>query len=241
MGKNGNPENTATTENKDYDVSNFLKAIEEAMPEGADPISYYKDKVVEAEKRRRHTVASYTKGQQHIKTLEAQNDFLKQKIEASINLTQEQRDELEELKFKDPDAWRAKLDNLEAAHKREFDAQVSAELDRIKNLSVEEFEKEKLADQLRRFIEANPELDITKDEIADQIPPIYMKRLANQEITFEEFLANVKKFLTAPEKKLSRETPPASSKNTSGVRGTSEAPVSKEVSNILDNSKNLKF
>lgn len=102
MAENGNPD-TATTANpssneKDYDVSNFLKTIEEAMPEGADPAQYYKDKLIEAEKRRRGTVAGFTKSQQQLKALEAQSNYLKDKVVATIHLTDEQKEELEELK-----------------------------------------------------------------------------------------------------------------------------------------------
>lgn len=245
MAENGNPD-TATTANpssneKDYDVSNFLKTIEEAMPEGADPAQYYKDKLIEAEKRRRGTVAGFTKSQQQLKALEAQSNYLKDKVVATIHLTDEQKEELEELKYSDPDAWRAKLDTLEKASKAKFETEVVSELERLKNLSVEEFEKERAAETLRKFIEANPELDITKDEIAEQIPPIYMKRLANGTYTFEEFLELTKKFLTAPSKSASKSVPDTQGTNISNVRGTSDAPQSKEVSNLLDNYKNMKF
>ena len=241
----GNPEdnNTATipVADKDYDVTNFLKTIEDSMPEGADAVEYYKNKLIEAEKRRRGTVAGFTKSQQQLKTLEAQSSFLKDKIVSTINLTKEQEEELEELKYSDPDAWRTKLDSLEKASRAKFDSDVKAELERIKNLSVEEFERERCADLLKKFVEANPELDITKDEIADQIPPLYMKRLTSGQISFEEFLEITKKYLTAPNKSLETKVPSSGGTNISKTRGTSDAPESKEVSTILDNQKTIKF
>ena len=241
----GNPEdnNTATipVADKDYDVTNFLKTIEDSMPEGADAVEYYKNKLIEAEKRRRGTVAGFTKSQQQLKTLEAQSNFLRDKIVSTINLTKEQEEELEELKYSDPDAWRAKLDSLEKSSRAKFDSDVKAELERIKNLSVEEFERERCADLLKKFVEANPELDITKDEIADQIPPLYMKRLTSGQISFEEFLEITKKYLTAPNKSLETKVPSSSGTNISKTRGTSDAPEGKEVSTILDNQKTIKF
>ena len=241
MGENGNPEqdvktpetlDTATsTGDKDYDVSNFLKNIEENMPKDADAVEYYKGKLIEAEKRRRGTVAA----------VEAQATFLRDKVAAQIKLTPEQQDELDTLKLTDPDQWRTKIDAYEVAAKKQFEDGIVKELERIKSLSAEEFERERLAEQLREFITANPELNLTKDEIADQIPPLYMKRLAKGEISFEEFLGLTKKFLTAPEKTLAREVPQANGTDISGVRGSSNAPAKAEVSNILDNEKTITF
>lgn len=242
--ENGNPENVSATSNvaeKDYDVSNFLKSIEDAMPEGADPVEYFKEELSKAEKRRRGTVAGFTKSQQQLKALEAQSNFLKEKVVSNINLTAEQREELEELKYSDPDAWRAKLDSLEKAQKAKFNSDMAAELERIKNMSVEEFERERCANQLSEFIAANPELDITKEDIAEQIPPIYIRKLTSGQISFEEFLGLTKKFLTAPSATMKKEVPASSGTNVSSIRGTSEAPTSKEAANVLDNMKNLKF
>nr|DAM42288.1 MAG TPA: hypothetical protein [Caudoviricetes sp.] len=251
MGENGNPEqdvktpdtlDTATsTGDRDYDVSNFLKNIEENMPKDADAVEYYKNKLIEAEKRRRGTVAGFTKSQQQLKAVEAQASFLRDKVAAQIKLTPEQQEELDTLKLTNPDQWRTKIDAYEVSAKKQFEDGIVKELERIKSLSAEEFERERLAEQLSEFITANPELNLTKDEIADQIPPLYMKRLARGEISFEEFLGLTKKFLTAPEKTLARDVPSANGTNISGVRGSSNAPAKAEVSNILDNEKTITF
>ena len=251
MGENGNPDqdvkapetlDTATsTGDRDYDVSNFLKNIEESMPKDADAVEYYKSKLIEAEKRRRGTVAGFTKSQQQLKAVEAQATFLRDKVAAQIKLTPEQQEELDTLKLTDPDQWRTKIDAYEVSAKKQFEDSIVKELERIKSLSAEEFERERLADQLKEFIKANPELDLTKDEIADQVPPLYMKRLAKGEISFDEFLSLTKQFLTASGKTLARDVPNAGGTNANNVRGSSSAPAKPEVSNILDNEKTLKF
>ena len=182
MGENGNPEqdvktpetlDTATsTGDKDYDVSNFLKNIEENMPKDADAVEYYKSKLIEAEKRRRGTVAGFTKSQQQLKAVEAQATFLRDKVAAQIKLTPEQQDELDTLKLTDPDQWRTKIDAYEVAAKKQFEDGIVKELERIKSLSAEEFERERLAEQLKEFITANPELNHTKEEFGLRFRPL---------------------------------------------------------------------
>ena len=90
--------------------------------------AYWKKHFEIAEQRRRDTQASYTKGQQKLKELEAQQKAMEEFIPqvAKVELTSEQLAELDDLRFTDPDAYfnkRLQMETqakakLESAHKQ---------------------------------------------------------------------------------------------------------------------------
>ena len=145
------------------------------------------------EKRRRDTQSEFTKIAQAKKALEAENNALKKKSLGSvkIELTAEQAEELEDLKFSDPEAWRKKMNKYE----REAHAKQSKELDdEIAQVSADTLAKDELErrkEVLIEFNRANPGFQLDDDVIQNDIPPRITKRLETGEISFEAFLQEV--------------------------------------------------
>lgn len=145
------------------------------------------------EKRRRDTQSSYGKSQKRQKTLEAENKQLTEgwSKHATTSMTAEQRDELDTLKTTDPDAWRAKLNEIEQANNEAFEETRKE----ITTKASTESELEYRERAMTEFVEANPEIALTDDVIANDLPPRYLKKLEAGKCTFGEFLNDAKEYL----------------------------------------------
>ena len=148
-----------------------------------------------AERRRRDTQAAFSRSQNEVKRLKDENSALAKGWEKDVAsvLSAEQSAELEELKATDPDAWRAKLNEYEAANA----TSLSDKQGTIKKDAAQGTELERRTTLLDEFNTANPDMQITDDLLANEVPPKYLKQLEAGEVTFEQLLDNVKTFLTS--------------------------------------------
>jgi hypothetical protein len=178
-----------------------------------------------AEKRRRDTQSAYTKTQQEFKAMQAENKQLRDrwKADAVKNLPEDKREELEQLKHDDPDAWRAKINEYEQEAGRAFDEQV----DNISKEVQQETELERRTRVLTEFQTENPDVVINDDVIENDIPPRYTKQLENGEISFEEFLGKCKAFMTGG--KVLETTPKGESKKTLQDLGGGSVPRDEDI------------
>lgn len=145
------------------------------------------------EQRRRDTQSEYTRISQSKKALEAENKVLKNKVigDVKLELTPEQTEELENLKFEDPDAWRKKVNRYEL---EAIDKHTKAVNEEVTKFSSEELEKDELERRktvLVEFNQANPDFQLNDDVIQNDIPPRITKKLETGKVTFEEFLKEV--------------------------------------------------
>lgn len=154
---------------------------------------------VRTERRYRDTQASYTASRQQLKALETTNEELTNHViaNATLHLTDEQREELDDLRTSDPDAWRAKLNDYEVQAK---------ELQRSK---VKEFaDKGKAASEAELRVQAYEQfknetgIELSDQVIENQLPASYLKKLNAGAWTFEEFLSEAKKFLAPGDVKI---------------------------------------
>lgn len=192
---------TDTPENQTFEQK--VNAVASAMTQGDDG-NWSIPEDVEAteevkfaatlEKRRRDTQAAYGKSQQEQKRLQAENQQLEAAWAADVTstLTEEQREELNTLKHEDPDAWRQKLNEIEQSNGEAF-KEKRAE---ISKKAAGETELEFRERAMVEFQEANPEITLNDDVIANDLPPRFLKKLEAGESTFEEFLADCKNYLT---------------------------------------------
>lgn len=143
-----------------------------------------------AEKRYRDTQSAYTKTNQKLRTVEAEKSILLKKAteNVTVELTKEQEEELEELKFSDPEAWRKKLNRYEseAVHKKQ--KLITEEVQSVSAKGLEESELEERRQILTSFKEEYPDFELDDDVIANDIPPRLTNKLAKGELTFEQFL-----------------------------------------------------
>ena len=198
----GNPGNKAATqEEPKVSLEEQLNEIVKGM-EFDEKTNTYKlpDDIPEhlklaaiAEKRRRDTQASLTKSRQELKKLEEANKKLQERVYANpkIELSEEEKEELETLKFTDPDAWRVRVNELEAQAKEK----AKESLNEVMTEAEKAAEMERRRIILEDFLVKNPGVVINDEVIANDIPPRLTKKLDSGEISFEEFLEESKKFL----------------------------------------------
>lgn len=180
------------------------KAFEEAVSQAANKIKRGKDGkyivpkdlpkdirlAALVEKRRRDTQSQYTKLTQDKKALEAENAALKKKAltVAKLDLTDAQREELEDLKFSDPEAWRKRLNKLEREALAKHQEALDQELKQVSTETLAKDELERREEVLAEFSQANPDIAISDEVIQNDIPPRITKLLETGEISFEAFL-----------------------------------------------------
>jgi len=160
-----------------------------------------KDPVVQAaiiaEKRRRDTQAAYTKANQKALQLEKQVEILSSQVKPKIEdlLTEEQKEELEQLKYEQPDVWYNKMKQLEA------------ELDKKLKEKLEVNSKEvTLQAVLDSYNIANPDKPLDKTTLELEVPPKLFKELEEGKIDYEAFIEKASKFIYG-EKQVKDQTP----------------------------------
>lgn len=151
-----------------------------------------------AEKRFRDTQSAYTKERQKAKALEAEKTVLLKKAvnNVQVKLTPEQAEELEDLKFSDPEAWRKKVNAYEADALKEHEQQINEEVKQVSTSSLDEEEKERRSVVLKEFLNNHEGFELNDSVIQNDIPPRITKKLANGEVTFEDFLQECYDYLT---------------------------------------------
>ncbi len=186
-----------TFEQKVKEVVSKMKADEKGILKIAqEDLDAYPEEVVFAaklEKRRADTQAEYTRASQKLKELSTVNEKLTEHLveNATLHISAEQRNELEELKLRDPDVWREKLTAYESEQKE----LLKNKLAEIENVGKKLTELDIRKAQLDAFVETTG-IQLDDDVIADQLPASYSKQLEKGEITFDEFLTKAQSFLT---------------------------------------------
>ena len=149
-----------------------------------------------ANKRYKDTQASYTTGQQTIKQRDAVIEELTKQLETAtqVVISEEDQKVLDDLKFNDPEAWRVKLNQLETAAKGESKAKLEELTGSAGDAAKVKFELERRAQVLKEFNES-AEVAITDELIANDVPPRITNKLANNKISFEEYLGEISEYL----------------------------------------------
>lgn len=154
----------------------------------------WKAEYEKAEKRRKDTQAEYTKGQQKLKGMEVELKVLKSAVTPTFSI--EEAKVLEELKYKDPDAWHSKLTELTTSKRTDLENRIEEQ----KKTVVQQSELERRTQALAEFNLANPSLVLNDEVIQFDIPRRITSKLEKGEVSFEDFLAEAKEYLTTPKK-----------------------------------------
>jgi len=203
--------NTAVNDMKLDDDGKWL------VPDGMTPETQF---AVNAERRRRDTQNSYTKSQQSLKVEESRTRALTEQLEVNIrpNLTVEQAEELEDLKESNPDKWREKLNEYDAAAYGEHEKA----MEDINSIATQTAEESRRDIVLTQFFKDNPELDLNDYVFENDLPPRITGKLSNGEISFEGFLEEAKEYLTK-EKRIAIADPGKEEPNLNKSGGASKA------------------
>jgi len=151
-----------------------------------------------AERRRRSTESALSKARLQLKAQEEVSDKLKQKIVASssASIPAEEKEQLEELMYSDPKAWRLRMNELEQSTTTSLNDEISA----ISSDASQQAELGARQQILDDFNARHPDVPITEDVVANDVPPRITKKLENGEITFAEFLRQAHDYIITPKK-----------------------------------------
>lgn len=169
----GNPDNAASNQ----------PTVEELQAQLAEA----KQQLETAEKRRKDTVAEFTRRSQENKALQAEIEMLKEKAQFGVEMTPE----LEQLMYDNPKEWRLKMNEIERQQQADFEKALE---EKKAALSKQDVAAER-ARILAEFNERHPECKITDEVIAQDIPPRILKELDRTK-SFEEVLADIYTYLT---------------------------------------------
>lgn len=147
-----------------------------------------------AEKRRKDTQAAFTKAQQTALAAKAELSVLKDMVKPGVS--DEELKALDELMYADPKAWRLKVNSLELAKNAELQQKVTASIEQ----NTQQSELERRTQALAEFNVANPEIVLTDEVIQFDVPRRITSKLEKGEVSFEDFLAEVKEYLIKPKK-----------------------------------------
>lgn len=148
------------------------------------------------EKRYKDTQASFTKSQQKLKELEAKAKVLEELSRPRLELDESAKEELEDLKYRNPDAWRAKLDALE----KEASEKHREKLNEATTAASHAGELERRAQILADFSASHPGFVLNDDVIQYDVPRRITSKLEKGELSFEDFLVEVKNYFETPKK-----------------------------------------
>lgn len=199
----GNSDATATEPTFEQKVSSVVKQMKQSdtgvweFPdevEADESVKY----AATLEKRRRDTESALGKTRQQLKTEAALRETLEKRAaeQVQMQLTPAEAEELDTLKYDDPEAWRKRVNELERKATDSF----QEELSNTRSTVSQQAEIERRAQVLSEFNESHSDAPITDEALVNDIPPRISKKLEDGKITFEEFLQESYKFLAAPKK-----------------------------------------
>ena len=157
-------------------------------------ISDDKTLAVTSEIRRRNTESSFTRANQEKIELQAELEVYKKLVPTSLNITEEEQDALDELKYSDPDAWFDRVSDIKAKAREGFQTKTQeavdlARQDAIRNDTVASRER------LLAEFNSNTATPLTDEQLQYDIPPRLTKQVETGELTFGEMIQKAHDFI----------------------------------------------
>ena len=217
------PEEKRTVGEIQEEVNRYLKEIKVdengkfIYPEDIDPAIKV---AISATKAARDNQSAFSKKEAELKALQAELKALREQVAQSVaptsHLSQEEQQQLEELKYKDPEAWYRRMRELESTAQQKID-------EKLKEVEKKAKEETEVEYRMRRLNEFNQgrETPVTPEMLELMVPPIYAKQLLEGEIDFDTYLEKAVAFIEGPKTVAKAEEPPKT-KDLSKVTGSPE-------------------
>jgi hypothetical protein len=157
--------------------------------ENVDPL--FKQAVL-ATKDARFYQADHTKSRQELAKVKAAKEVIEKQLISSTQLTAEQTEELEDLKFSDPDEWFSKKKQYEDSALTTATNKLQETIDAASSKALEELTLEERTASLHSFQERTG-ITLTDDVMRNDIPPRLQKKIT--EMPFEDYLNEVATYL----------------------------------------------
>lgn len=164
-----------------------------------DDMPDWQKHVVRAEKRQRDAQSALSITQKEKRELEAKNQVLGEQVSKTfsveLELSPEEAQALEVLKYRDPDAYRLQMNDLEktAAEKK------AERLNELTQGAVTKVEEQFIAKDritvLQEFREANPDTVLTDEVLVNDVPPRFMNDLNSGKYDYQTYLTKVAEYL----------------------------------------------
>jgi hypothetical protein len=132
-----------------------------------------------------------------IKRLKDQQDKLITEASKFVmaSLSEAQKDELEDLKYSDPERWRLKVNKYEEEARQQTVKKLSEAINSDIDDSEDAVELEYRRYLLDLYNKQNPKIKLTDELLAKKVPPNIITKLSQGEITFSDFLEIIPKYL----------------------------------------------
>ena len=156
--------------------------------------------LVVTEKKFRDTQSGYTKSRQEVAELKAENEALLAKV-GSANISPEDQEALNAIKYEDPDRYFAERTRLENEAKTRGNAQVQDTLNIARQTAQETYRQEELKRRTKILadFQSNTGFQLTEDIINKDVPPRIQDKLKNG-MEFGAWLYEVKTYLDTPKR-----------------------------------------
>lgn len=218
-------------------VNRYLKEIKVddngkfVYPDGIDPELKV---AIAATKSARDQQRAFSKAQTELKKAQAELEALKQQLARGVTpdnfLTPEQREQLEQLKYTDPDQWYRRMRELE----QQAQSHVDEQLQEVSKKAAQETEVEYRLRRLEEFNQ-NRETPVTPEQLELMVPPIYAKQLLEGEIDFDEYLEKAVAYIEGP-KTVAQPEKPETTTDMNKITGSTE-PVRESMDTGIDYSQ----
>jgi len=157
--------------------------------EDTDPL--FKRAVI-AEKKARDNQASFTKSRQELAAVTAAKDELEKLAIGTTSISAEQQEELEELKFSDPDKWFELKRQYEDEAKATVSNKIKETITAASEKAVQELTLVERKEALASFTSSTG-IELTDDVMMNDIPPRLQSKMGS--MPFEDYLQEVATYL----------------------------------------------
>ena len=199
----GKPNNAS---NPDTDITELVtKHINNLDDKGKlqlpDNMPDWQKHVIRAEKRQRDAQSELGKTQKQLRETSAANEVLLKTastiVPEDFQLGEDEIKQLEALKFKDPDAYRLKVNDLEAKAKEAQATKLAELTEEAKKDAANQYMAKTQTQVLQEFKEANPTLAITDEVLANDVPPRLINGYKDGKYDYGTYLSMVKDYLNS--------------------------------------------
>ena len=164
-----------------------------------DDLSEVEKELIRQAKRTRDAQSALSKEREEKLKLEAAAKALEQqalKVDPAELLSPEELQELNDIKYRDPDAYRIKMNELEAKAQEERAKRVEELKTQAASKAMESSISQNRLAVLEEFRQANPDLQLTDEVLTNDVPPRFMNELNAGKYDYRTYLEKVTEYLT---------------------------------------------
>lgn len=154
---------------------------------------------VTAEVRRRGTERAFTEINKAKIELEAELEVYKSLVPTDLNISAEKQEQLDVLKYENPDKWFEEMSALKAELQNSFKEQTEKAISEAKQQALVNDSIEARSKTLEEF-NASVSTPLTDEQLQFDIPPRLLKQVESGDLTFKEMLHKAHEYINGPKR-----------------------------------------